>query len=105
MQKLIAAVLILCLPLLAKAHSYWIETSGSHQLNEPVTIKLFFGEYASKEIMTGKSLDKMKDILVYVQLYGGSKTAIVMKQTDSCWIGSFTPVKEGSYEITGINNV
>lgn len=104
MQKFIAIILILCLPVVTRAHSYWIETTGSHKPGEPVTVKLYFGEYAGREIMTGKALDKMKDIAMYVQL-GTVKTPITMTQADSCWTGTFTPATEGSYEITGINEV
>ncbi len=105
MQKLIAALLIICLPVLTQAHSYWIETSGSHKPGDPVTVKLYFGEYASREIMTGKALDKMKDISMFFQVNGGRKISLTMVQADSSWIGNFTPSAEGSYEITGINDV
>lgn len=97
--------LFLLLPFITTAHGYWIELQGTHKINEPVTIQLYYGEYSLGERMSGKYLDKMKDIKVYVQLADGKKTQITMQQTDSFWAGSFTPTSNGTYVITGINDV
>ncbi|MEI9810988.1 MAG: DUF4198 domain-containing protein [Bacteroidota bacterium] len=101
--KLIAILLLLS-PLNGWAHGYWIEVEGNHKIKETVTVKLFFGEYVSGERLAGNYLDRMKDIRIYVSAPGSSKQPIVMKQLDGYWEGTFIPEKEGSYEVSGIND-
>lgn len=95
---------LLLLPFAGFAHGYWMEAEGSHKLKEPVTVKLYFGEYASGEKLSGKYLDRMKDIRVYVQVPGGARQLLAMKQLADYWEGTFTPDVEGTYQITGIND-
>ena len=84
------------------AHGYWIEAEGSHKINEPVTIKLIFGEFITGERLSGAYLDRMKEISVFV-LIDGKKQSVTMKQLPGHWEGVFVPQKEGSYNIIGIN--
>ncbi|MFT3981654.1 MAG: hypothetical protein QM687_14360 [Ferruginibacter sp.] len=105
MKTFILALLAwIAAPLMSQAHTYWFVTEGSHKVNEPVQVKIYFGEYVTGELMSGKSLDKMKDIKVWVRLAGSPDMAIVMTQDTGYWKGSFTPLKEGTYEIIGIND-
>lgn len=89
---------------ISNAHTYWIQAEGSHKINEPVTIKIYFGEYSTGELMKGKALDKMKDIKIWVRYAGLADMPIIMTQDSGYWKGDFTPGKEGSYEITGLND-
>lgn len=98
------ALLLLTLPLSVFAHGYWIETQGSHQVNQPVTIRLYYGEYMSGERLSGSTLDKMKEIRVSVSTPAGEQVAVTMKQLADYWEGNFTPQTEGGYTITGIND-
>lgn len=84
------------------AHGYWMETEGSHKVNEPVTIKLIFGEFITGERLSGAYLDRMKEIKVFV-LVDGKQQPITMKQLPGHWEGIFVPKTEGSYAIVGIN--
>lgn len=95
---------LLLLPFAGFSHGFWIEAEGSHKLKDPVTVKLYFGEYASGEKLSGKYLDRMKDIKVYVQVPGGAKQTVIMKQLNDYWEGTFTPEAEGIYQLTGIND-
>jgi hypothetical protein len=88
----------------AKAHTYWITTEGSHKINDPVQVRIWFGEYITGELMSGKSLDKIKDIRMMVRFAGQSDMPLIMTQDTGYWKGSFIPAKEGSYEIIGIND-
>lgn len=108
MRALIRSILflsILLLPFTTIAHGYWFEIEGSHKLNEPVTVKLYFGDFPAGIRSSGQALDKVKDITVSVAAPGAEKQQIVMKQTPDYWEGSFTPKTEGTYEITGINDI
>jgi uncharacterized GH25 family protein len=86
------------------AHGYWIEIEGNNRPNETVTVKMFYGDYPVGERLSGKPLDKMKDIKVYVTSTNGLKQEIPMTQTTDYWEGTFRPQAEGIYEITGIND-
>lgn len=103
MKTLLKLIIAILLPFSTMAHGYWIELQGSHKVNEPVTIRLYFGEYSIGERLSDNFLDRMKDIKVYVQ-YNGTKEAVTMTQQKDYWEGSYTPQKEGSYEIIGIND-
>lgn len=98
MKKLLFFILILTIPTLSFAHGYWIEISGSNQVNQPATIRLYYGEYITGERLSGKFLDKMNEIKVYAD-----SKEIVMKQHPDYWEGQFTPSTNGSYIITAIN--
>ncbi len=104
LSKLIIATALLLAPTTLMAHGYWIELEGNHKVNEPVTVKLVFGDYPAGERLTGKFLDKMKDINVYVQYGNNKREQIEMEQTNDCWIGTFTPSTSATYEVTGIND-
>ncbi len=86
------------------AHGYWMEIEGSHKVNEPVTIKLFFGEYISGERLSGNFLDRMKEIKVFARIPGGKQQPVEMKQLAEYWEGTFIPLTEGNYEIVGVND-
>lgn len=103
--KVFAVAAVMLSPIISSAHGYWIETAGNNQVNQPVTIKMFYGDYPEGEKLTGKTLDKMKDIKVFVTSTNGKKQELAMIQNDSCWQATFTPHSDGIYEITGINDV
>lgn len=96
-------LMYLFIPVYTNAHGYWVEAEGSHKVKEPFTIKLYFGEYATGEKLSGSFLDRMKEIKVFVKIAGGQQQAVQMKQLEDYWVGTYTPQVEGSYEITGIN--
>lgn len=84
------------------AHGYWIELEGPHKVKQPVTIKLFFGEFGTSERSSGKALDRMNEISVFVSL-NGKKFPVAMQQLPTHWEGKFIPETEGRYTIIGIN--
>lgn len=86
------------------AHGYWIELEGNKKAGKQVSVKMYFGDYPVGERLSGKTLDKMKDINVYVITPDGEKQPIAMTQTNDCWQGSFTPATKGTYEVIGMNN-
>ncbi len=86
------------------AHGYWIELEGSKKLHKPCIIKLYYGDYPVGERLSGKTLDKMKDIRVYVIAPSGEKQPVEMIQHHDYWQGSFIPQSKGRYEVTGIND-
>ncbi|MDZ7878316.1 MAG: DUF4198 domain-containing protein [Saprospiraceae bacterium] len=102
-NKLIIACL-LCLPMLTWAHGYWLEVAGATTKGSPVTVKIFYGEYASQIREEGDKLDKMSDIKVSVIAPDGSKKDLTMTQTKTHWEGIYTPTSDGCYQVVGIND-
>lgn len=103
MKPLLKLIIAILLPFTTLGHGYWIELQGSHKVNEPVTIRLYFGEYSIGERLSDNFLDRMKDIKVYIQ-HNGTKEDVTMTQQKDYWEGTYTPQNEGSYEIIGIND-
>ncbi len=103
-SRILTIICIALLPFTAIAHGYWLETEGPHKAKKETTVKLYFGDYTAGEKVSGKSLDKMKDIKMSVITPAGEKQSIEMKQQEAYWEGTFTPQTDGTYEITGIND-
>jgi hypothetical protein len=104
MKKLSFLAAFILLPILSIAHGYWLEVQGSGKVNEPAKIQIFYGEFENQRRETGKLLDKMAEIKIFVLDEKGVKTEIVMNQTDTHWEGVFTPQSEGLVQIIGIND-
>lgn len=104
MKKINLIIGIILLPMLSLAHGYWLEVQGSGKVNEPAKIQIFYGEFENQKRETGKLLDKMSEIKIYVLDEKGNKTEISMSQTNTHWEGVFTPKNNGLFQIIGIND-
>lgn len=90
--------------MLSMAHGYWLEVVGSGKVNEAAKIQIFFGEFENQKRETGKLLDKMSEIKIYVLDAQGNKIEVPMTQTNTHWEGFFTPENDGLFQIIGIND-
>lgn len=90
--------------MLSMAHGYWLEVVGSGKVNEAAKIQIFFGEFENQKRETGKLLDKMSEIKIYVLDAQGNKVEVPMTQTNTHWEGIFTPKTDGLFQIIGIND-
>jgi hypothetical protein len=104
MKKLFFLLLLFGLPILSQAHGYWLEIQGNGKVDESAKIQIFYGEFENQRRETGKLLDKMSEIKIFVLETDGVRKQIVMTQTDTHWEGFFTPTKEGVYQIIGLND-
>lgn len=106
MKKIVPAfaVFLMLLSFNSEAHSYWIEFANKPQLNEPLEIRLYYGEYASHKRESGHPLEKMKDIRVWTVAPDGDSTFIETKQTEEYWVGYYTPKMTGEFQVLGIND-
>ena len=98
------SVVLLFLSIAAGAHGYWIEVEGKHQTQEATIIRLYYGDYAMGEKLSGATLDKMKDIKVTVLAPGGYKEEVAMTQKADYWEGYFIPKVFGRYVVIGVND-
>lgn len=88
----------------SEAHSYWIEFATTPQLNKPLEVRLYYGEYALHKREKGNPLNKMKDIRVWVVAPNGDSTFVETKQTNEYWVGYYTPKTSGEFQVLGIND-
>lgn len=104
MKKTNLIIAIILLPILSMAHGYWLEVVGSGKVNEAAKIQIFFGEFENQKRETGKLLDKMSEIKIYVLDEKVGKIEVMMTQTNTHWEGVFTPKSDGLFQIIGIND-
>ncbi|MGR3812116.1 nickel transport complex, NikM subunit,transmembrane [Jiulongibacter sp. NS-SX5] len=104
MKNWIITCFSVLLPLLGSAHGYWLEVPAKANLNGEVTVKLYYGEYASQIREVGDRLDKMELIEVSVITPEGFKIPLEMNQTHTHWEAKYTPTGNGEYQVIGIND-
>ncbi len=103
-SKLTLGFILLSAPMTVNAHNIWLEVKGSGKINDKAQVQLYFGEYGEDTPEKGSKLDRLKDIKIYVIDALGSKTEVVMTQTETNWQGTFETKTAGTYQIIGIND-
>lgn len=99
--------LLLICPVISKASAYWMDIKGSGKLNEPVQIKVFYGnidDYGVRKPQSGLELMLTGEFKITVLDAQGNRTLIPIQLNGDGWEGSFTPRSKGTYQILGINN-
>lgn len=104
MKKQLISLLFLFSPLLSLAHGYWLEVKGNGQVGQAVTVQLYFGEYENNLREKGKMLASMSDFRAYGLDPTGQRVEIPLRQTETCWEGSFTPAQAGTYQVLAVND-
>lgn len=90
---------------LAGAHALWFEGSSTGKKNEPQKVRVYYGEYAAREIEpTAKWYSDLKSIEVFLIQPDQKKTRIALVDKGDHLEGSFTPAMDGSYLITGLHS-
>jgi uncharacterized GH25 family protein len=88
----------------ANAHNTYLQVRGSGKVNDKVEVQLFLAEYGKEAPEKGVKIDRLKAIKVYVIDATGSKTEIVMTQTETHWQGFFEAKTTGAYQVIGVND-
>lgn len=104
MKNQLFSLLFLFSPLLSLAHGYWLEVKGNGQVGQAVTVRIFFGEYENNLREKGKMLASMSDFKAYALDPSGQQIEIPLRQTETCWEGSFTPAQSGTYQVLALND-
>lgn len=93
-------------PQLAKASAYWMEIHGSGKIKDPVTIQMCYGfidDLSERHRTTGAEFQEIKNFSFFILNDIGEKVKIELQPKEDHWEASFTPNKEGTYRILGIN--
>lgn len=83
------------------AHALWIETASTGKKGQAHEIKVFYGEYASKELEeTGKWYSDVKDFTLWLTAPGKEKIKLTTTAGANFFSASFTPESDGVYFLT-----
>lgn len=100
-------LLLLILPAISRASSYWMHVKGNGKVNQPVLISIYYGnitEDGQRKPETGEELGLTGDFRISVVDGEGNRTPVNISLKAEGWEGSFTPKKKGIYQIIGIND-
>ncbi|WP_447641769.1 MULTISPECIES: hypothetical protein [Chitinophagaceae] len=106
-RMVLLSVMCLMLSLMARADGYWLELSGTHHLNDTLTIRIRYGgvhEDKTRYVNSGKALDKMKDFRLYVTMPSGLRKRIAIKQENDCWVGYVVPATDGVFQVFAVDD-
>ncbi|UKB78801.1 hypothetical protein [Chryseobacterium sp. MEBOG07] len=98
---------IFLVPQLTKASAYWMEIHGSGKLKDPVKIQVCYGfinDLSERHRTTGPEFNEIKNFKFYILNIKGEKSKLELQMVGDHWEGTFTPDKEGSYRILGMND-
>src|SRR5690349_17315106 len=83
------------------AHALWIETASTGKKGQAQDVKVFYGEYASKELEeTGKWYSDVKDFTLWLTVPGKEKVQLNTTAGTNFFSASFTPEEDGIYLLT-----
>lgn len=100
-------VWLIIFPFLSRASAYWMDVKGSGKLNEPVSIKLYYGnidESGTRKPLAGPELMLTGEFKLFVVDAKGKRMNIPIALQGDCWEGTFTPHEKGLYRVLGIND-
>lgn len=101
MRKILLSLVTLLLCQLTWAHAIWIETQPNGIKNKTQEIKVFFGEYADKDITAAeKWFSDLKDFKIIAIAPDGSIDTLSTAMGTDHYKSSFTPKQEGVYTIS-----
>lgn len=101
MQKFLLLFFALLLCHFTWAHAIWIETPPTGSKNKIQEIKVFFGEYADKDITAAdKWFSDLKDFKIIAIAPDGSTETLSTSIANDHYKSSFTPKQEGVYTIS-----
>lgn len=84
-----------------QAHALWIETASTAKKGHAQSVKVFYGEYATKELEEiGKWYSDVKDFTLWLTVPGKEKVKLSTVAGTNFYSASFTPDEDGIYLLT-----
>lgn len=96
--------LLLLLPLLTQAHSYWLELKGSGKVGEPMTVQCYFGELENGLREKADKLGGIKAFTASVVLPNGTTQPLTLSPVENCYQAQFVPEQAGTYQVLLVND-
>lgn len=88
------------------AHALWIETSSSGKKGQAQEVKVFFGEYESKEPDTAKKwFSNLKDFKLVLIAPNGTTKVLTTSPDVLFFKTTFTPDQDGTYKLAIVHEV
>lgn len=82
------------------AHALWIETNATGIKGKPQEVKIYFGEFADKDIsLTAKWFSDLKDFTLTVIAPDKRETKLTAVATTDYYKATFTPGENGVYTV------
>jgi uncharacterized GH25 family protein len=101
MKSLFILMLTVLSVQLVSAHALWLETSSKGAKNTKQEVKVYYGEYASKEL---EPIDKwysdVKDFKLILTSPTNQKIELSKKANANHFVADFTPTEEGTYTLS-----
>ncbi|XAZ82139.1 DUF4198 domain-containing protein (plasmid) [Fibrella sp. ES10-3-2-2] len=104
MKTIFASLLLLFLPLLTQAHSYWLELKGAGKVGEPMTVQCYFGELENGLREKAEKLGGIKGFTASVVLPDGTREPMTLLPAENCYQAQFTPKQAGTYQVLLVND-
>ncbi|WP_316802025.1 DUF4198 domain-containing protein [Pedobacter nototheniae] len=90
----------------AFAHALWIETASTGKKGQPQEVKVFFGEYESKEPDSAKKwFSNLKEFSLVLTAPNGSTKVLTATPDVLFFKTSFTPDQDGTYKLSIVHEV
>lgn len=106
--KLIFLLLLsLTMPLISNASAYWMEVDGSGKVNQPVQIRIYYGNIDDRGIRVPQGEPELSltgQFKITVIDEKGHVKKIPLSLNKDHWEGTFTPESKGVYQVLGLND-
>nr|WP_199156489.1 DUF4198 domain-containing protein [Pedobacter sp. ASV2] len=90
----------------AFAHALWIETSSTGKKGQAQEVKVFFGEYESKEPDSAKKwFSNLKEFSLVLTAPNGSTKVLTATPDVLFFKATFTPDQDGTYKLSIVHEV
>lgn len=106
MKKILTLLLFVALTATSYGHALWIETTTNGKKGVAQKVKIFFGEYGSKEIdSAAKWYSNLKDFKIILTAPNGTKQELKTKASVFHYEANFTPTQDGQYVLSVVHHV
>lgn len=106
MKKILTLLLFVAIAATSYGHALWIETTTNGKKGVAQKVKVFFGEYGSKEIdSAAKWYSNLKEFKLVLTSPNGSKQELKTKAGVFHYEADFTPTQDGQYTLSIVHHV
>lgn len=106
MKKILTLLLFVAIAATSYGHALWIETPTNGKKGVAQKVKVFFGEYGSKEIdSAAKWYSNLKAFKLVLTSPNGNRQELKTKARSFYYEADFTPTQDGQYTLSIVHHV